>query len=136
MNNKTSLLISLVVAGLVSGCADLYGTKIKHEPTRIELEKADYGTYPKDYKKQIKTYLDASLKDPTSLKIKHISEPAKSYKFRVEEKPHWYDTHSDKEYFPVYAWCVKATYLAKNGYGAYSDWKTKSFLFKDGPFTY
>jgi hypothetical protein len=115
----------LVLVLFLTGCAKA----VINTPTATDLNKANYGKVPKDYKKRIQDYWDRTLKDPSSLKVKQITKPKKGYVLDSIEKPHGYDLYSDHIFNPIYGWTVCATYSAKNSYGGYTGFKTAKYFF-------
>ena len=124
---KTNLPARATLTGsfslLLVACADL------PQPTPIEISmsnvrSADYGTYPNDYEQQIRQYLNDTLLDPDSAKIR-ITPPRKVFKiYETDDRP------SQPKYYPCYLVCAEVN--AKNTYGGYTGWQTKRYRFTNG----
>ncbi|QDX30169.1 hypothetical protein [Dickeya poaceiphila] len=108
-----AVAISLVLAG----CAT------QQSPTPIQVETADYGTLPADYKKQIYAYCSFALKDPYSARYTFMS-PYKGY---LEE-----GSKLSSKYKVTFGWVVPVWVNAKNGYGAYMGKRKVLFVFSEG----
>ena len=48
-------------------------------PTATDLTAADYGAQPTRYENVIHAYFDATMKDPSSVQYREISQPTKGY---------------------------------------------------------
>jgi hypothetical protein len=103
---KRIMVIALVA--LLTGCA-------AHKPSGTELDSADYGAYPNDYKHTIDILLRAKLKDPDSAKITFLTEPRKGWEGRQSIK---------------YGWAVCVGVNARNSDGGYSGDKIYYFLLR------
>jgi len=124
---KTNLPARATLTGsfslLLVACADL------PQPTPIEISmsnvrSADYGTYPEHYEQQIHQYLNDTLLDPDSAKIR-IAPPRKVFKiYETDDRP------SQPKYYPCYLVCAEVN--AKNTYGGYTGWQTKRYRFTNG----
>ena len=124
---KTNLPARATLTGsfslLLVACADL------PQPTPIEISmsnvrSADYGTYPEHYEQQIHQYLNDTLLDPDSAKIR-IAPPRKVFKiYETDDRP------SQPKYYPCYLVCAEVN--AKNTFGGYTGWQTKIYRFVGG----
>jgi hypothetical protein len=83
---------------------------------------ADYGAPPTNYVVAVHAYFDSTMKDPTSVQYRDISQPTKGY------VAHGGGVLASK--YVTYGWDVKATINAKNSYGGYVGFKTYTFLFR------
>jgi len=107
------LLLMLIY---VNGCASV---AISPE----ELQKADHGIYPENYKELIYQYFESRLKNPFSAKFRYIEKPQKAYRR-----------------FPtvqgggnrILGYLVYVDVNAKNSYGGYTGWEEFRFLIRDG----
>lgn len=86
------------------------------KPSEENLNMANFGSYPSNYEKIIKTYLDKTLKDPDSVKYEFTSTP--------------WATWFVNQYFIDYGWGVCANLNAKNSYGGYTGYKINLFIIK------
>lgn len=77
---------------------------------------ADAGQRPTASAQAVQAYLNASLKDPYSLRDLAISEPALS-------------SCAVGIYGPFYGWRVDVSYNAKNSYGGYVGQRTYAYWF-------
>lgn len=84
-------------------------------PTTMEVNNADYGTYPTNYEEVIKAYLGNVLKDPYSAKVEFVKGPSTG----------WYAQFNGSKFF---GYRVCAEINAKNSYGAYSGKNTHYFM--------
>ena len=124
---KTNLPARATLTGsfslLLVACADL------PQPTPIEISmsnvrSADYGVYPNDYEQQIRQYLNDTLLDPDSAKIR-IAPPRKVFKiYETDDRP------SQPKYYPCYLVCAEVN--AKNTFGGYTGWQTHRYRFHKG----
>ena len=124
---KTNLATHAALTGsfslLLAACA------IPPEPAPMDISmstvrSADYGVYPNDYEQQIRQYLNDTLLDPDSAKIR-ITPPRKVFKiYETDDHP------SQPKYYPCYLVCAEVN--AKNTYGGYTGWQTKRYRFTNG----
>ncbi|SFG28624.1 hypothetical protein [Neptunomonas qingdaonensis] len=91
------ILTLLVAITMMVGCT----TNV----TKEQLQNANYGTLPTSYDTTVDNYLNDSLKDPDSKRVKYIDTP---------KKGHWYYSGDQFGYF------VCAAVNAKNSYGGYT----------------
>lgn len=82
---KKSLLSTLSLTLILSSCAlpsDPF-TKVLEQDEQfrktLPVSNADYGSFPKDFQAQIKSYMNTVLKDPDSAKYSNLTKPFKSY---------------------------------------------------------
>lgn len=90
--------------------------------TEEQIANADYGSYPTNYEKIVKSYYEEVAKDPDSLKYRSISKPKKFY-FR----------ELATDYFG-YVTC--AVVNGKNSYGAYVGYKLTGFIIHNDKIIY
>jgi hypothetical protein len=110
---KKTIIYMVIMTGLLAGCA------IK--PSREELAKADYGTYPTNYEESIKAYMSHMLKDPYSAQYEFINRP----------KPGWHGLGGSNFGYVV------CTYInAKNSFGGYTGAKLNYFMIRNGQVIY
>lgn len=75
MNKLTrNLALALTVSAFLSGCA---GKRETWRPSAADIETADYGAYPYDYERIVKTWYLRNLKDPDSARFGRITRPLK-----------------------------------------------------------
>ena len=125
---KTNLPARATLTGsfslLLVACADL------PQPTPIEISmktvrSENYGSYPKNYERQIRQYLNETLLDGDSARIRIITPPRKVFKiYETDDRP------SQPKYYPCYLVCAEVN--AKNTYGGYTGWQTKRYRFTNG----
>lgn len=89
-------------------------------PNQQEIETADYGLYPDNYKEIIISYMDRILFDPDSAKYEFLDGPEKG----------WYP--GDLVNPPKFGYKVLTLINSKNKFGGYTGNQTHSFLIKDG----
>ena len=90
----------------------------------------NYGSYPKNYERQVRQYLNETLLDPGSAKIR-ISPPRKVFKiYNPEAKI--YSPKTPKQLNSEGYYLVCAEVNAKNTFGGYTGWQTKIYRFVDG----
>jgi hypothetical protein len=112
-----NILIALCVTCL-TGCA----TSPPIVPA-AELQGADYGAYPKDYKKVVEDYYSPSLKDPYSAHYAFPDKPIKGYTRTAPVaggKPR------------NFGYVITACVNAKNGFGAYTGDHCDRLLIRNG----
>ena len=130
---KTNLPARATLTGsfslLLVACADL------PQPTPIEISmsnvrSADYGTYPEHYEQQIHQYLNDTLLDPDSAKIR-IAPPRKVFKiYNPETKIYSPKTPKQLKSEGYYLVCAEVN--AKNTFGGYTGWQTHRYRFHKG----
>ena len=101
--------IALVGMLLLASCAT--------PPSAEELANADYGSYPNDYKKIVKSYMQGILKDPGSAQYRLLKSPRQV----------WASYFGPVQY--GYATCYAIN--AKNSFGGYTGEKTHYILIKN-----
>ena len=102
------IITILALAALLLGCAT---------PTQQELAAADYGSYPADFETIIKSYMQATLKDPESARYQFLNSP----------KSGWNGFGGVKYGYVV---CVRIN--AKNSYGGYVGNRMSYFMIRNG----
>lgn len=104
---KKILSACCVTLLMMTGCAT---------PTSAELERADYGSYPKNFESTIRAHLRSQLKDPDSAQITFLNSP----------KSGWYSLGGLK-----YGYVVCARINAKNSFGAYVGYRPAYFMIRN-----
>ena len=91
----------------------------------------NYGSYPKNYERQVRQYLNETLLDPGSAKIR-ISPPRKVFRiYNPEPKTFPPKTPKQLETSGYYLVCAEVN--AKNTFGGYTGWQRHRYRFyKDG----
>ena len=79
-----------------------------------------------DYEQVIKDYLTTYLKDAESARYRDFSKAEKGIIRRCSPPPYCFDKKVSAGYL------VTVNINAKNAYGAYTDFKKYSFIFRDG----
>ena len=82
----------------------------------------NYGVYPKNYQRQIRQYLNDTLLDPDSAKIR-IGTPHKVFQI-YNPLAHTYPPKTPKELKTNQYYVVCAEVNAKNTFGGYTGWQT------------
>lgn len=90
----------------------------------------NYGVYPKNYQRQIRQYLNDTLLDPDSAKIR-IGTPHKVFQ-PYNPLAYTYPPKTPKELKTNQYYVVCAEVNAKNTFGGYTGWQTKIYRFEDG----
>ena len=118
---KKSLLSTLSLTLILSSCAlpsDPF-TKVREQDEQfrktLPVSNADYGSFPKDFQAQIKSYMNTVLKDPDSAKYSNLTKPFKSYTIY---KQNIYQAATHDNVYYGYSVCFSLN--AKNSYGAYT----------------
>ncbi|MGF6147871.1 Uncharacterised protein [Kingella potus] len=87
----------------------------------------NYGSYPKNYERQVRQYLNNTLLDPDSAKIR-ISPPRKVLRlYNPEAKT--FPPKTPKQLEPEGYYLVCAEVNAKNTFGGYTGWQTHRYRF-------
>lgn len=118
------IMLSLVIS--ISACASVAETNSseRYSPTAQELETADYGAPPENYKKTIEAYMQRRLKDPESAKYRFTKPPIKSHISASSLE----DT--------VFHYTVTGVFInAKNSYGGYTGENEYFFHIRNGVVT-
>ncbi len=87
------------------------------------IRSADYGTYPKNYKQEIRHSLSRDLLDADSAKIGTITRPKKVLDLYTVSEKGKYQLYRKS----FYAMCVEIN--AKNAYGGYTGWQWQMYMF-------
>lgn len=103
------LLISIILSGLVAGCAT--------KPTPEQFATADFGEVPTNYKEIVTKKLNLLLKDPESAKIEWLNEPVKAWSWFAQQ--------------PGYGYAVCVNLNSKNSYGGYVGYHLSHFLIRN-----
>ena len=106
------IILSIVVIAL-GGCATIL------PPSPDTIAKADYGTFPENYKELAQKWINETFFDPYSVRDLEISYPTKTF-IRVP---------FDKTY---YGYMIKVTCNAKNRMGGYVGKKTMNLFICNG----
>ena len=115
MRTIHGLVIIVLMSFLLSACT--------HEVALRDIESADYGQFPKNYKEVIEGHMYTKLFDPYSAMYRYIAGPAKGYAHvRGGINP------------PEFGYLVAVGINAKNRLGAYTGEQLYSFLFKNDTF--
>lgn len=126
-NMKTKLSARATLIGSLSLLLTACAIPPETAPMEISMDtirSADYGTYPNDYEQQIRQYLNDTLLDPDSAKIR-ITPPRKVFKiYETDDQP------SKPKYYPCYLVCAEVN--AKNTFGGYAGWQTQRYRFTNG----
>ncbi|WP_147568401.1 hypothetical protein [Desulfovibrio sp. 3_1_syn3] len=90
-----------------------------------QINTADCGVYPQNYKLIIQQYILDSLKDARSAQLRFIDNPRKTY---------FEDKHNGKLSTgeTVFCWIVSVNVNAKNSFGTYTGFQTWQFYIRDG----
>ena len=110
---------------LLAACA---ASQPAHAPVQISMRtvrSANYGVYPKNYERQIRQYLNETLLDGDSARIRIITPPRKV--LRLSNQGVQGSGRAGWDAF--YLACADVN--AKNAYGGYTGWQTKMFRFKN-----
>ena len=95
------------------------------------VRSANYGVYPKNYERQIRQYLNETLLDPGSAKIR-IGTPHKVFQI-INPLANTYPPKTPKEMKNNKYYVVCAEVNAKNTFGGYTGWQRHRYRFyKDG----
>lgn len=96
-------------------------------PATVDVAKADYGPYPKNYQAVLKTYFTTTLIDPYSAVIEFPEKPYKGYTRSAPitgGKPN------------AFGYVVKACFNAKNRFGGYVGQSCQNYLIHKGKDVY
>lgn len=111
--NKIAVIGAVLASLVLSGCESPQMTEAKRKDAEfanavknINLESADVGAQPKDYKEIVEAAIRSQLKDPDSAKFSAMTTPRKEVMV----------AHRDFVY--GYSTCVYVN--AKNSYGGYA----------------
>ena len=94
------------------------------------VRSANYGVYPKNYQRQIRQYLNDTLLDPGSAKIR-IGTPHKVFP-TYNPLANTYPPKTPKDLKTKQYYVVCAEVNAKNTFGGYAGWQTKIYRFVGG----
>ena len=94
------------------------------------VRSANYGSYPRNYQRQIRQYLNDTLLDPDSAKIR-IGTPHKVFQIYNPLK-NTYPPKTPRELKTNEYYVVCAEVNAKNTFGGYAGWQTKIYRFVGG----
>ena len=125
---RTALTAGLAL--LLAACAA--SQPAAHAPVQISMRtvrSANYGVYPQNYERQIRQYLNETLLDGGSARIRIITPPRKV--FSIYKNPEDdYTGPSQLKYAQYYVVCVNVN--AKNAFGGYTGWQTQRYQFVNG----
>jgi len=112
---RVIFIIFLFLPVLFTGC--------ETGPSENQLSSANYGPFPDDYEKIIRSFVDRVAIDP---------DPSSTHCRFEQPKKGW--MKNDRDPFAVYefGWIVAGWINAKNHYGGYSGEKSWDFLIRDG----
>lgn len=105
---NVKLLLFFTMLHALNGCSIA--------PSQKELETADYGSYPSNYKTIISDYMYGILKDPSSAEYKYLNSPQTGWNS-------WGGTK--------FGYIVCAYINAKNSFGGYNGARLYYFLIKN-----
>ncbi|HBV3334746.1 hypothetical protein [Klebsiella pneumoniae] len=104
-------LVSLSGALLISACS----------VSQNEINSANYGSKPINNEEKVIDMIKESLKDPESLRVLSITNPARGFsKYGFGSTEH--------------GWFTTITYNAKNSYGGYVGAKSSTFVYLNGDY--
>ena len=117
---KTKYLAA-VSALLLAGCMPQMLPQ-HYQISMREVRAENYGEYPKDYQQRIRQYLDNTLLDAGSARVRFTTPPRKVLQL--------WRTQAGLQSKAYYAACVEVN--AKNAYGGYTGWQTHRYRFHKG----
>ena len=131
---KTRLPVRAALIGslslLLAACAA--SPQPAHAPVQISMRtvrSANYGVYPKNYERQIRQYLNETLLDGDSARIRIITPPRKVFSIYKDPADN-YTGPGQLKYAQYYVVCVNVN--AKNAFGGYTGWQTQRYQFVNG----
>ena len=117
----------LAAACLLAACAY---TPPSAQVSLKAVRSENYGSYPKNYERQIRQYLNDTLLDPGSAKIR-IGTPHKVFQI-YNPLENTYPPKTPRELKTNEYYVVCAEVNAKNTFGGYTGWQTKIYRFVGG----
>ena len=121
---RAALLGSLC---LLAACAV---TQPSAQVSMKTVRSENYGSYPKNYERQVRQYLNETLLDPGSAKIR-IGTPHKVFQI-YNPLANTYPPKTPRELKNNQYYVVCAEVNAKNTFGGYTGWQTKIYRFVGG----
>ncbi|WP_035345685.1 MULTISPECIES: membrane lipoprotein lipid attachment site-containing protein [Dickeya] len=94
-------------------------------PDPLQVQLANYGKLPEDYKQGVKNHFYYRLKDPYSAHYKFF-EPYKGYSWVM-------NVPVDKEQL-MFGWIIPVSVNAKNGFGAYAGATKVMMIYSNGQY--
>ena len=126
-NMKTKLPALLGSLCLLAACAV---TPPSAQVSMKTVRSENYGSYPKNYERRVRHYLNETLLDPDSAKIR-IGTPHKVFQIYNPLK-YTYPPKTPRELKTNEYYVVCAEVNAKNTFGGYTGWQTKIYRFVGG----
>ena len=127
---KTKLPTRAVLIGSLCLLAACAVTQPSAQVSMKTVRSENYGSYPKNYERQVRQYLRDSLLDPDSAKIR-ISPPRRVFKiYNPEAKIYSPKTPNQLKAEGYYLVCAEVN--AKNTFGGYTGWQTHRYRFHKG----
>ena len=127
---KTKLPTRAVLIGSLCLLAACAVTQPSAQVSMKTVRSENYGSYPKNYERQVRQYLNDTLLDPDSAKIR-IGTPHKVFQ-TYNPLANTYPPKTPKELKSNQYYVVCAEVNAKNTFGGYTGWQTKIYRFVDG----
>lgn len=115
-----NIILFFAMAVTLAGCAAK-----SQAPDPLQVQLADYGTLPDNYKHSIASHFYFRLKDPYSAHYKFL-EPYKGYSWVT-------DVPADKEQL-MFGWIIPVIVNAKNEFGAYSGATRFMIIYSNGKY--
>ncbi len=130
MNKRTFLRIvyALATPSILAGCA-VGGSYEVANVTTTALR----GAAPTTWMKQVTTYLERSLRDPESMKIRDLTGPIASEDKSQQELSSpdpWFGGKGQLAVAVEEVWLVTVEVNSKNGYGGYTGYELYTFRFR------
>lgn len=94
------------------------------QPTKTEINKANYGKKPVNYENLVKEKMKDTLKDPDSAKYKFNREPSKMWIVNPYGDGH------------LFGWGTCGEINAKNSYGGYTGFQRYFYFFQENKMVY
>jgi hypothetical protein len=118
------LIILVTMCFITTGCVEFV--------SREKLNAAYYGNKPENCKELVIQYYDRRLKDPDSAKYKNWLSPVQGAAY-VKYAPNNVLEYMAEEGIPKleFGWLVCFSVNAKNSYGGYTGFKTKTAVIRD-----
>ena len=127
---KTKLPTRAVLIGSLCLLAACAVTQPSAQVSMKTVRSENYGSYPKNYERQVRQYLNETLLDPGSAKIR-ISPPRRVFKiYNPEAKIYSPKTPNQLKAEGYYLVCAEVN--AKNTFGGYTGWQTHRYRFVNG----
>lgn len=117
--NFCLFLVTISAMFFLSSCSSVNYETPSYQPTKEEIENADYGEFPTNYKELVKTYMQTLLFDPYSAHYRYTLEPMK----------HVIEASTKEE--TIYCYYVMVYINAKNRMGGYTGEKSYFFFIRN-----